>query len=70
MLKKIAIFLIIFYRKYISPLKIQSCRFYPSCSEYALETIQKRGLIIGLLKTLWRVLRCNPFSKGGWDPPI
>ncbi|OQX53786.1 MAG: membrane protein insertion efficiency factor YidD [Candidatus Omnitrophica bacterium 4484_213] len=70
MLKKIAIFLIIFYRKYISLLKIQSCRFYPSCSEYALETIQKRGLVIGLLKTLWRVLRCNPFSKGGWDPPI
>lgn len=68
MFKKIAVFLILFYRKCISPLKIQSCRFYPSCSEYALESIQKRGLTMGLLKTLWRILRCNPFSRGGYNP--
>ncbi|MCK4859859.1 MAG: membrane protein insertion efficiency factor YidD [Candidatus Omnitrophica bacterium] len=68
MLKKILIFFIIFYRKCISPLKIQTCRFYPSCSEYAVKSIQKRGVARGLLKSLWRILRCNPFSKGGYDP--
>ena len=45
------------------------CRFYPSCSEYGYQTIKKRGLIVGLPKTLWRILRCNPWSKGGVDLP-
>lgn len=45
------------------------CRYYPSCSEYGRQVIQKRGLIIGLSKTVWRILRCNPWSKGGVDLP-
>ena len=56
------------YRKFISPLKPPSCRFTPTCSEYALEAFTKRGFFIGLILTVWRVLRCNPFSKGGYDP--
>jgi putative membrane protein insertion efficiency factor len=45
------------------------CRFKPTCSEYAYEAVSKYGVIKGGLKALWRVLRCNPFSKGGFDPP-
>lgn len=45
------------------------CRFFPSCSEYGYQIIKKKGLIIGLPKTLWRILRCNPWSKGGIDLP-
>ncbi len=44
------------------------CRFYPTCSEYAKEAIKKRGVARGALRALWRVLRCNPVSKGGYDP--
>lgn len=45
------------------------CRFYPSCSEYGYQIIKKRGIFIGISKTLWRILRCNPWSKGGIDLP-
>ena len=45
------------------------CRFYPSCSEYSYQVIKKRGLFIGLLKSAWRILRCNPWGKGGIDLP-
>jgi putative membrane protein insertion efficiency factor len=44
------------------------CRFYPTCSEYGIQVIKKYGPIKGGLKTIWRVLRCNPFNKGGYDP--
>jgi len=44
------------------------CRFKPTCSEYGIRTIEKYGVIKGGLKALWRVLRCNPWNKGGWDP--
>lgn len=44
------------------------CRFTPTCSEYAIQAINKYGPIKGLIKTIWRLLRCNPFNKGGWDP--
>ncbi len=44
------------------------CRFRPTCSEYAIQAIEKHGLIKGGFKAIWRVLRCNPWSKGGWDP--
>ncbi len=44
------------------------CRFKPTCSEYAIAAIEKYGVIKGGLKALWRVMRCNPWSKGGWDP--
>jgi len=45
-----------------------SCRYFPSCSEYSINALTKYGLIKGSLKTIWRVLRCNPWSKGGHDP--
>jgi putative membrane protein insertion efficiency factor len=60
--------LIKFYRKYISPLKRPSCRFYPTCSMYAIEAIEKYGALKGLFMSIKRILRCNPFSKGGYDP--
>ncbi len=44
------------------------CRFRPTCSEYALQAISQQGLFKGGLKALWRVVRCNPFNQGGWDP--
>lgn len=58
-----------FYRKYISPLKGRStCIFYPTCSEYAIQAYEKYGFFKGTLLTVWRILRCNPFNKGGYDP--
>ncbi len=53
-------------RKYLYPMGY--CRFQPTCSKYAIQAIEKYGLIKGGLKAIWRVLRCNPWSKGGWDP--
>ncbi len=67
-MKKILIGLIRFYRKYISPLKAPSCKFYPTCSQYAIDAIEKKGVFLGVLLAIWRVLRCNPFSHGGYDP--
>lgn len=58
-----------FYRRYISPLTPPSCRFYPTCSEYAILAIKKYGPFKGFFKAVWRILRCNPFSKGGIDMP-
>ncbi len=57
-----------FYQKYISPLKPPSCRFTPTCSNYAIEAIERFGFFRGLILSIWRVLRCNPYSKGGEDP--
>lgn len=56
------------YQRYVSPLLPDSCRFHPSCSQYTLEAIQRYGLLKGTLLGGWRLLRCNPFSKGGFDP--
>ncbi|BBJ28395.1 MAG: membrane protein insertion efficiency factor YidD [Mesoaciditoga sp.] len=56
-----------FYQKYISPLKPPSCRFTPTCSNYAIEAIERFGFK-GVILAVWRVLRCNPYSKGGEDP--
>lgn len=67
-MKKILIGLIKFYRKYLSPLKSTRCPYIPTCSQYGLEAIEKHGAIKGSLLTAWRILRCNPFSKGGYDP--
>ncbi len=44
------------------------CRFYPSCSEYCIEALRRKGVVRGCLLTAWRILRCNPFGKGGFDP--
>jgi len=56
------------YQKVISPILPPSCRYYPTCSHYAIEALQKKGIILGLLVTIYRILRCNPFSAGGFDP--
>ncbi len=58
-----------FYQGAISPLLGARCKYYPSCSHYTLEAIQKYGFLKGVLKGTWRLLRCNPFSSGGYDPP-
>jgi len=68
-LKKLFIGLIKFYRKYLSGMKtMPTCQFIPTCSEYVIEAIAKYGALKGGLLTIWRILRCNPFSKGGYDP--
>lgn len=67
-MKKFLIYLIRFYQKRISPLKKPCCRFYPTCSAYAIEAIEKKGAIRGGFMAIWRILRCNPFGKGGFDP--
>ena len=56
------------YQKYLSPLKHTKCPYYPTCSQYGLEAIEKYGAFKGGLMAIWRILRCNPFSKGGYDP--
>ena len=67
-MKHLMIWLIGLYRKFISPLKPPCCRFTPTCSAYAIEAFQKRGFFAGLILTIWRILRCNPFGRGGYDP--
>ncbi len=62
------LWLIRFYRKNISPNTPPSCKFTPTCSQYGLEAIERFGAFKGGFMTLWRILRCNPFSKGGYDP--
>jgi putative membrane protein insertion efficiency factor len=57
-----------FYRRVLSPLKGPTCRFLPTCSDYAIEAVQRRGVMMGLLKALWRIVRCNPLFRGGHDP--
>ncbi|MCD5383638.1 membrane protein insertion efficiency factor YidD [candidate division WOR-3 bacterium] len=56
------------YQKILSPIFPVSCRFYPTCSEYTKEAISKYGVLKGIRFGVWRVLRCNPFCKGGYDP--
>ena len=68
-MKKILICIIEFYRRRISPLKKPCCRFYPSCSQYAIMAIEKYGALRGSIKALLRILRCNPLFKGGIDYP-
>ncbi|MBQ1815852.1 MAG: membrane protein insertion efficiency factor YidD [Ruminococcus sp.] len=57
-----------FYRRFISPAKAPCCRFYPTCSQYAIDAISKHGAVKGTGMAIWRVLRCNPFGKSGYDP--
>ncbi|MCD8266669.1 MAG: membrane protein insertion efficiency factor YidD [Prevotellaceae bacterium] len=56
------------YRRFISPLTPPSCRFTPTCSQYAVEALRKHGPLKGLALALWRVLRCNPWGGSGYDP--
>ncbi|AJA50126.1 putative membrane protein insertion efficiency factor [Clostridium pasteurianum DSM 525 = ATCC 6013] len=67
-MKKIILSMIKFYRKYISPLKKPCCRFYPTCSQYAMDAISKYGILKGGCMSIIRIFRCNPFSEGGYDP--
>ncbi|RMA93044.1 membrane protein insertion efficiency factor YidD [Hydrogenothermus marinus] len=68
-MKKILINFIKFYQRFISPAFPSSCRYYPTCSHYSIEAIEKYGVLKGSVKAIWRILRCNPFSKGGIDKP-
>lgn len=68
MFKKLLIILIKLYQKCISPLKKPSCRFYPTCSHYALESVSKYGAIKGGIMAVKRIFKCHPFHPGGYDP--
>ena len=67
-MKQITIMMINFYRLFISPLKPPTCRFVPTCSEYALQAIKKYGICRGGSMAIKRILRCHPFHPGGYDP--
>jgi len=68
-MKRIAIALIRFYQRALSPWRGACCRFQPTCSQYALETIAKHGALKGSWLAFKRILRCNPFGGHGYDPP-
>ena len=68
MLKRILIAPVKLYRRFISPAKPPCCRFTPTCSEYFILAVEEWG-VLGVFLALWRVLRCNPWSRGGYDPP-
>lgn len=69
-MKKLILKLLQWYKNYLSPGRfgLKICRFEPSCSRYTFDAVQKYGVVKGLLLGSWRVLRCNPFNKGGYDP--
>ena len=67
-MKKLFLWLIRFYRRSISPHKRPCCRYVPTCSQYAVTAIERYGALKGGAMAAWRILRCNPFSKGGYDP--
>lgn len=67
-MKKIVLGLISAYQRFISPLRGPTCRFRPTCSEYAREAIEKYGVWFGGWLAVWRILRCHPWSNGGYDP--
>jgi putative membrane protein insertion efficiency factor len=68
LITKILIAVVKLYKMIISPLLPPSCRFFPTCSIYCIEALQKHGLLKGAFLAVKRILRCNPFSKGGFDP--
>jgi len=68
-MRRILIMLIQLYQRFISPLKMRpSCRFYPTCSQYTLQAIEKHGTLKGVCLGLIRILKCHPFHPGGYDP--
>jgi putative membrane protein insertion efficiency factor len=68
-LRRIVLAPVRFYRRFLSPMKrVPSCRYLPTCSEYCIEAVEKRGVVRGVFKAAWRVLRCNPLFRGGYDP--
>ena len=68
MIKKLLIIMIRLYQKYLSPMKTTKCPYCPTCSAYGLMAVEKYGAVKGGALAFWRILRCNPFSKGGYDP--
>lgn len=68
LLRRVAVLPIRAYQLLLSPMVGQRCRYYPSCSEYAAQAIQRYGILRGLVLAGWRLLRCNPWSRGGFDP--
>ena len=67
-MRSVALGMIRFYKRFISPGLGSNCRFYPSCSEYTYQAVEKYGVLRGSLMGGWRIMRCNPFNKGGYDP--
>jgi putative membrane protein insertion efficiency factor len=67
-MKHLALLAIRGYQRFISPMLPPACRYYPTCSEYGYQAISRYGLVKGGAKTAWRILRCNPWSAGGYDP--
>ena len=66
--RKVFILPIRLYQRLISPLMPPACRYTPSCSEYAAQAIERHGILRGILKGAWRIMRCNPFGGSGHDP--
>ena len=64
----VLILMVRLYQRSLSPFIGRQCRFVPTCSEYFIQAVRKRGALVGGLMGLWRILRCNPFGKGGYDP--
>ncbi len=69
-MKRAIQFLLRAYKRYLSPMFLPACRYVPTCSEYALEAIERFGVLRGGLKAGWRLLRCHPFARGGFDPVV
>ncbi|MBP2214162.1 membrane protein insertion efficiency factor YidD [Rhodococcus ruber] len=65
---RMLIFCIELYRTYVSPTRMPTCRFTPTCSEYAVEALRTRGFVVGAVLTVVRLLKCAPWHPGGWDP--
>jgi len=69
-MKSFALLLVRLYKRWISPSLPPSCRYVPTCSEYAMEAIERYGVLRGGMMAAWRLLRCHPFAKGGYDPVV
>ncbi len=67
-MKTVILWLLRGYKRYVSPWLPPSCRFEPTCSVYMFQAIEKKGMFLGLALGIWRLLRCHPFSAGGFDP--
>lgn len=67
-MKKALISLIRWYQCHLSPKLGASCKYLPTCSQYAIEAVERHGVVRGSLMAIWRIIRCNPFSRGGYDP--
>ncbi|HXZ33261.1 MAG TPA: membrane protein insertion efficiency factor YidD [Terriglobales bacterium] len=68
--QKLVIGLLRGYKRTISPMFLPACRYVPSCSEYAMEAVERYGVLRGSAKAAWRLMRCHPFAKGGVDPVV